>query len=110
MADVAVQPPPVMMSLEDSAFDAVSPLEMFKFLADVWGSAIQKLYWPKLKERLTLQQMESFSRTLSWDHPAARDLDKTVHKRRMQGKSVFFVFSFTPTVYEWGFIFFLLDT
>ena len=35
--------------------------------------------------------MERFSRTLPWDHPAAQDLDKTVHKRRMQGEIVFFV-------------------
>ena len=50
--------------------------------------------------------MERLSRTLPWDHPAARELDKTVHKRRTQGEFVFFFFSLRRVPKSPFFIFF----
>ena len=43
---------------------------------------------------LSPTEMTQLSKTLPWDHPAARDLDFTVHKKHMQGKKN--VFCFVP--------------
>ena len=81
-------------SLETLALKAVNPDEMLKFLADVWTSPFRQQYWPNYKQTLSLTEMERLSKTLPWDHPGARDLDFTVHKKRMQGKRVFFCLGF----------------
>ena len=89
---MAAQQVASVSSLETLAFKAVHPKEMLKFLADVWTSPIRQQYWSDFKQSLTLTEMTQLSKTLPWDHPAARDLDWTVHKKRMQGKRVFFCF------------------
>ena len=87
-----------------------------KPIISIFGIFVPKVidnrYWPDLKKSLILADMERLSRTLPWDHPAARELDRTVHKRRMQGEFVFFVSS-TPRAPKSPFLSFyrhVLDT
>ena len=93
-------------SLETLALKAVNPDEMLKFLADVWTSPFRQQYWPNFKQTLSLTEMERLSKTLPWDHPGARDLDFTVHKKRMQGKRVFFCLSLSSPPRVHFFMFF----
>lgn len=76
-------------SLEQQALRAVPNEEMVKFMSDVWKTPLRQQYWDAFKSRLTLKEMSRLAKTLPWDDPAARDLDFTVHKRRMHGKFVF---------------------
>lgn len=74
-------------SLETLAFDAVPSDDMLKFLAEVWPSPLRLQYWGPFKQNLSLTEMSWLAKLLPWDHPATRDLDFTVHKKRMQGKT-----------------------
>lgn len=87
-----------VVSLEDQAMRAVPNDVMIKFMSDVWKSPLRQQYWDDFKSRLSLKEMSRLAKTLPWDDPAARDLDFTVHKRRMHGKLVFFCFQFPRVV------------
>ena len=91
---MAAQQVASVSSLETLVFKAVHPKEMLKFLADGWTSPIRQQYWSEFKQSPSLTEMTQLSKTLPWDHPAAHDLDFTVHKKRMQGKKI--VFCFVP--------------
>ena len=79
-----------VVSLENQAMRAVPNEVMIQFMSDVWKSPLRHQYWDDFKSRLSLVEMSRLAKTLPWDDPAARDLDFTVHKRRMHGKLVFF--------------------
>lgn len=83
-----------VVSLETQALRAVPNEVMVKFMSDVWQSPLRLQYWDEFKSRLSLADMSRLAKTLPWDDPAARDLDFTVHKRRMHGK--FFCFWVFP--------------
>ena len=77
-----------VVSLERQALSAVPDEQMVKFMSEVWRSPLRQQYWDDFKSRLSLTDMSRLAKTLPWDDPAARDLDFTVHKRRMHGKLV----------------------
>ena len=83
---------PNVVSLESQALNAVPDDQMVKFMSDVWKSPLRHQYWDQFKSKLSLTDMSRLAKTLPWDDPAARDLDFTVHKRRMHGKSVLIFF------------------
>ena len=80
-------------SLESHALHAVPDEQMIKFMSEVWNSPLRHQYWEPFKANLSLEEMSRLAKILPWDDPAARDLDFTVHKRRMHGKSIL-TFSF----------------
>ena len=86
-----------VVSLERQALSAVPDEQMVKFMSEVWKSPLRQQYWDDFKSRLSLVDMSRLAKTLPWDDPAARDLDFTVHKRRMHGKLVL-VFHFPRVV------------
>ena len=104
---MAAQHVDAVSSLETLAFKAVNPEEMLKFLADVWSTPIRQQYWSEFKQSLSLTEMTRLSKTLPWDHPAARDLDFTVHKTRMQGKKKDPLFGPTLSLSKFTFLYFL---
>ena len=81
-----------VVSLEQQALSAVPDEQMVKFMSEVWKSPLRQQYWDAFKSRLSLVEMSRLAKTLPWDDPAARDLDFTVHKRRMHGKFCFLFF------------------
>ena len=81
-----------VVSLETQALRSVPNEVMVKFMSDVWQSPLRLQYWDEFKSRLSLADMSRLAKTLPWDDPAARDLDFTVHKRRMHGKLFVFIF------------------
>ena len=81
-------------SLESQALDAVPDVQMVQFMSQVWNSPLRRQYWERFKSNLNLEEMSRLAKTLPWDDPAARDLDFTVHKRRMHGKSILIFFPF----------------
>lgn len=74
-----------VLSLESQALKAVPNEVMMKFMSDVWQSPLRHQYWEEFKSRLSLEEMSRLAKLVPWDDPAARDLDFTVHKRRMHG-------------------------
>ena len=73
-------------SLEDHALHAIPEDQFVKFMSEVWNSPIRHQYWNSFKANLSLEEMSRLAKLLPWDDPAARDLDFTVHKRRMHGR------------------------
>ena len=78
---------PSVLSLEERALHAIPEDQFVKFMSEVWRSPLRHQYWDKFKATLSLEEMSRLAKLLPWDDPAARDLDFTVHKRRMHGKS-----------------------
>ena len=74
-------------SLEVAAFKAVPNETAFALLRDYWGAPIVERYLPLFLERISNEESEKLSRTLSWDHPLARAMDKNIHQRRLKGKN-----------------------
>jgi len=77
----------MMKSLEVAAFEAVPNETAFALLRDYWGAPIVERYLPLFLERISNEESEKMSRTLSWEHPLAREMDLNVHKRRLKGKN-----------------------
>ena len=73
-------------SLEDHALHAIPEDQFVKFMSEVWNSPLRLQYWDRFKANLSLNEMSRLAKLLPWDDPAARDLDFTVHKRRMHGR------------------------
>ena len=73
-------------SLEDQALHAIPEDQFVKFMSEVWQSPLRHQYWDRFKANLSLEEMSRLAKLLPWDDPAARDLDFTVHKRRMHGR------------------------
>ena len=77
---------------------------LFETLKTIW-------HMPGLKQdclralfrRSTHKELTAWAKTLPWDHPIARTLDREVHRRRMAGE--FFSLMSCPGV---GFFFFLI--
>ena len=80
---------PSAVSLEEHALNAIPADQFVKFMSEVWRSPLRHQYWDKFKANLSLEDMSRLAKLLPWDDPAARDLDLTVHKRRMHGKLIF---------------------
>ena len=76
---------PLVKTLEACALNACRPKDLFNYLSECWGTGIQKQYWQALLNRLSLKEMEKLSCSLPWDHPAARQMDFYIHKKRMKG-------------------------
>jgi len=79
-----------LKSLETLALEAMPNDAFFQFLYMYYHAPIAKMYLPKFLERCAVEDMERLSRTIPWDHPLAREMDFTVHKRRMKGKTTLF--------------------
>ena len=77
---------PNVVSLEDHALHAIPEDQFVKFMSEVWNSPLRHQYWGRFKANLSLEEMSRLAKLLPWDDPAARDLDFTVHKRRMHGR------------------------
>ena len=107
-------------SLESHALHAVPDVQMIKFMSEVWNSPLRHQYWDRFKANLSLEEMSRLAKILPWDDPAARDLDFTVHKRRMHGRlfSIRFhplflfdpLFIFSQTCFGWCLIFIGIHT
>ena len=98
------------VSLEDRAFQAIPEAQFVKFMSEVWQSPLRHQYWDKFKSNLSLEEMSRLAKLLPWDDPAARDLDLTVHKRRMHGKLIFFYSLSFPARDQFGLIHFQIFT
>ena len=83
-------------TLQQAALKSADPEEVVKFMSTVWKTPIRQQYWPTFKSGLSNEEMSRLAKVLPWDDPVARDLDFTVHKRRMSGK-IFFPFFTTST-------------
>ena len=88
---------PNVVSLEDRALHAIPEDQFVKFMSEVWQSPLRHQYWGKFKANLSLEEMSRLAKLLPWDDPAARDLDFTVHKRRMHGRLFNFPFPLLET-------------
>ena len=84
-------------TLQQAALTSANPEEVVKFMSTVWKTPIRHQYWPTFKSGLSNEDMSRLAKVLPWDDPVARDLDFTVHKNRMSGKT-FFLFSLPPPV------------
>ena len=84
-------------TLQQAALKSADPEAMVKFMSTVWKTPIRQQYWPTFKSGLSNEEMSRLAKILPWDDPVARDLDFTVHKRRMSGKTFFFPFFATST-------------
>ena len=76
----------VVKTLETCALDSATNKDLFQFMLLWWGRSYQTYYWNYLLERLTNREMEQLSRSILWNHPAARQMDFYIHKKRMKGK------------------------
>ena len=83
--------PANVLPLQRSALMAIPKTEVVAFMSDMWETPLRDQYWALFKASLSLEEMSSLAKTLPWDDPVARDLDFTVHKRRMSG-TLFFCF------------------
>ena len=84
-------------TLQQAALKSADPEEVVKFMSTVWKTPIRQQYWPTFKSGLSNEDMSRLAKVLPWDDPVARDLDFTVHKRRMSGK-IIVPFSPPPSV------------
>ena len=76
---------PVVKTLETCALDNATNKDLFQFMLLWWGRSYQSYYWNYLFERLPDKEMEQLSRSIPWDHPAAKQMDYYIHKKRMKG-------------------------
>ena len=83
-------------TLQQAALQSADPEEVVKFMSTVWKTPIKDQYWPTFKSGLSNEDMTRLAKVLPWDDPVARDLDFTVHKNRMSGKT-FVPFLKTPS-------------
>ena len=81
-------------TLQQAALKSADPEAVVKFMSTVWKTPIREQYWSTFKSGLSNEEMSRLAKILPWDDPVARDLDFTVHKRRMSGKT-FFPFFYT---------------
>ena len=79
---------PVLKTLQTLALEAATNKDLFQFIIDWWGRLFQTMHWSYLLKRLSDTAFEQFSRSLPWDHPAARDMDFQLHKRRMTSRYI----------------------
>ena len=79
---------PVLKTLQTLALEAATNKDLFQFIIDWWGRLFQTMHWSHLLKRLSDTEFEQFSRSLPWDHPAARDMDFQLHKRRMTSRYI----------------------
>ena len=77
--------PNTIATLQTSALMSVPDKDFVAFMSDMWETPLQYQYWAQFKAKLSLEEMSTLAKTLPWDDPVARDLDFTVHKRRMSG-------------------------
>ena len=76
-------------TLQQAALKSADPEAVVKFMSTVWKTPIREQYWKTFKSGLSNEEMSRLAKLLPWDDPVARDLDFTVHKRRMSGKTFF---------------------
>ena len=79
---------PVLKTLKTLALEAATNKDLFQFIIDWWGRLLQTMHWSHLLKRLSDTELEHFSRSLPWDHPAAIDMDFQLYKRRMTGTHI----------------------
>ena len=79
---------PVFKTLQTLALEAATNKDLFQFIIDWWGRLLQTMHWSHLLKRLSDTELEQFSRSLPWDHPAARDMDFQLHKRRTTSRYI----------------------
>ena len=79
---------PVLKTLKTLALEAATNKDLFQFIIDWWGRLLQTMHWSHLVKRLSDTELEHFSRSLPWDHPAAIDMDFQLYKRRMTGTHI----------------------
>ena len=76
---------------------------LFESLKMLWHLPIRQDCLRALFRRCGWKELRDWAKTLPWDHPVARSLDKEVHRRKMAGESLSFVLCL-----ECGFFFFLI--
>ena len=59
-----------------------------------------------LFKRCTHKELRAWAKTLPWDHPIARDLDREVHRRLMAGKFYGFHFFWVWVPFPYTFFIF----
>ena len=77
-------------SLEALVLYTVPLAVLFDLLQAAWHLPLRKACVNALFRRNTTDELTRLSRTLPWDYPIARTLDREVHRRKMAGKSCHF--------------------
>ena len=77
----------MVQTLEKLVLSSVPLVVLLDLLKAVWHLPIRKACLSTLFRRCRTDEMTRLSKTLPWDHPIARTLDREVHRRKMAGKS-----------------------
>lgn len=77
----------MVKTLEALVLSTVQLVVLFGLLKAVWHLPLRKPCLSTLFRRSRTDQITRLSRTLPWDDPIVRTLDREVHRRKMAGKS-----------------------